>query len=228
MVINFEEHWLFIPKFSGDGTASENQKSTFQHKSIWHFLLFLLKPQATVSLDFQEFIRSMASPTKEFVGFQEPTDRLLDPGPPPRPKRKLGCKTILWTLLALLGLGVLSLIIVFLRRFADGFKDPHSDLYQDLTQPYRPQDVVRPLIDNNQTFDIIATVWLRTEQNTTANDIVETYQENWNNAGAGYKKWTTGALRERAIFSKTIFTGLTLKDKQLTTSVDFQVPTSIL
>lgn len=152
----------------------------------------------------------MALYTKE-SGFQEPTNRLLDPGPPSRPKRKLGCKSFLWTFLALLGLGAAWIIFLFLRAALTAVQNPHSKLYQDMTQPYRLQDVVRPLIDNNQTFDVIATVWLRTEQDPGADDLAQPNE-----------------MPEKAIFSQTIFTGLTLKDKQLTTSVDFQVPTSIL
>lgn len=167
----------------------------------------------------------MDPPTKDLSSFQEPTHQLLDPGPSPRPKRKLGCKSILWMFLVLLVLGFAWTVFLFLRGGTSVLQNPHSKLYQDLTRFYRPQDVVRPLIDSNQTFDIVATVWLKTEILLGPSDLGYSVDQP---EGGNITKRKSRGIQERALFSKTVFTGLTLGDKQLTTSVNFQVPTSIL
>lgn len=146
----------------------------------------------------------------------------LDPGPPPRPRRKFGCKAILCTFLALLGLGACWIGYLLLRGFFIAARDPHVRLYQNLDVPYRPQDVVRPLVDANQTFDIVATVWLRTEAPET---MVDTGENGGNRHRNSDEK--SPVLHETAIFSDTVFRELHLKDKKKT-SVNLQIPTEIL
>lgn len=83
--------------------------------------------------------------------------------------------------------------------------------------PYRPQDVVRPLVDANQTFDIVATVWLHTETDSEAPAL------------DGVASDERGlVLHENPIFAGTVFRGLTLKDKKKKTSVNLEIPTTIL
>lgn len=78
---------------------------------------------------------------------------------------KFGCsKCILWTLLTIVCLASSYVGYAFLQGLTTWFKVPHSYLFQDLSVPYKPSEAVRPLVDINQTFDIVATVWLR--QNT--------------------------------------------------------------
>ncbi|KAF8815502.1 hypothetical protein BYT27DRAFT_7249163 [Phlegmacium glaucopus] len=96
-------------------------------------------------------------------------------------------------------------------------KDPHRSLYQDLTATYGQQDVVHPLVDANQTFDIVATVWLRADREPPANVTKD-----------GTPVWRDPlALVETAIFTETIFRGLRLRDKNVKTAVNFRVPTEI-
>ncbi|KDR66890.1 hypothetical protein GALMADRAFT_232295 [Galerina marginata CBS 339.88] len=97
-------------------------------------------------------------------------------------------------------------------------RDPHRALYQDPSLPYRPEDVVRPLIDTNQTFDIVATVWLRKESETQG-ELTTAPSDLVRDDGFG--------LFESAIYTETVFHGLRLKDKNIKTSLKLRVPTKI-
>ncbi|KAF8962873.1 hypothetical protein BDZ97DRAFT_1920205 [Flammula alnicola] len=89
---------------------------------------------------------------------------------------------------------------------------PHNALYQDPKTHYKPHEVVRLLIDSNQTFDIVATIWLRTSGQSTLDS----------------KGERSGPLTKEAISTDTVFRGLQLKDKNVRTSVNFRVPIETL
>lgn len=138
-------------------------------------------------------------------------DLKLDPGVPARRNHSSGCKFIL--LIIVTTLGLFTAIFVGLR-FVNMFhhmREPHDALlYKNKSvDPVDPAMVVRPLIDAKQKFDIVATVWLRK-----------------NDSSSGSAISTLPA--EEAIFTGTVFQGLTLKDKDIHKTVKYTVPTEIL
>ena len=98
-------------------------------------------------------------------------------------------------------------------------KDPHRALYQDLRVTHGPEDVVHPLVDADQTFDIVATVWLHTDPREPATNVTRDGIPVWGDPSA---------LVETAIFTETVFRSLRLRDKNVKAAVKFQVPTEIL
>ncbi|KJA18904.1 hypothetical protein HYPSUDRAFT_144309 [Hypholoma sublateritium FD-334 SS-4] len=137
----------------------------------------------------------------------------LDPGPQRRQRSKFSCKRLLWTIVVIVCLALTYVVYLILRNVTNWIRAPHSHLFQDLTVPYKRNEVVRPLIDSNATFDIVATVWLRQNELRPALEDTNT---------------TKGPmLVEDAIYSDTIFRGLHLKDKGVKTTVNLSVPTQI-
>ncbi|KAH9475045.1 hypothetical protein JR316_0012148 [Psilocybe cubensis] len=143
----------------------------------------------------------------------------LDPGPPRRRRTKFGCKCILYVVLTFVGLwGTYASYRALQNRLAL-LRHPYQFLYQDPKNSYRPQDIVRPLIDRNQTFDVVATVWIRSPQTKISG--VEVGYPDWMQSHQNLK------LDETAIFSEKVFQGLRLQDKNKKKSVNLQVPTEI-
>lgn len=139
---------------------------------------------------------------------------VLDPGPQPRRRSRPSCRCFLWLCLTLFCIISIYLGFLTLRTIVNLIKSPHSHQFQDLNILYSPNDVVKPLVDSNQTFDVVATVWLRQPIDTTL--------EGWHGA-EGSK-----LLAEEAIYSDTIFRGLHLKDKNIRAAVNLSIPTEIL
>ncbi|KAF8811336.1 hypothetical protein BYT27DRAFT_7161118 [Phlegmacium glaucopus] len=152
------------------------------------------------------------------AGTRNPDNELrLDPGTPARRNRSSGCKQILIILLVTIGL-VASLFIG--RRIISvyhGVWEPHKAL---LHKTNSGDPVVRPLIDEKQTFDIVATVWLRTNDSSSGSDNLD--QKLDANANNGI---VSTLPTERAIFTETVFKGLRLKDKEIRATVKYSVPT---
>lgn len=145
---------------------------------------------------------SSSSPTETY----DDNELKLDPGIPARRNRSSSCKcAFIIILTSIASLLAFFIGIYLLNRF-------HSEHHTFLLYTNKsvgtvdPALVVRPLIDEKQTFDIVATVWLRT-----------------NNSSSGSKLPT-----EKAIFTRKVFQGLTLKDKDIHTTVNYTVPTEIL
>jgi hypothetical protein len=138
-------------------------------------------------------------------------DLKLDPGVPARRNRSSGCKCVLITILTSIASLTVFFIGVFLVNFIHLGREPNAAmLYKTSADtPVNPADVVRPLIDEKQTFDIVATVWLRTND-SSSESIISTLPA------------------EKAIFTGKVFEGLTLKDKGRHTIVNYTVPTEIL
>ncbi len=144
-----------------------------------------------------------------------PTDLKLDPGPQPRRQSRFGCcKCILWAIITIVCLVSSYAGYAFLRGLTMWFKAPHSHLFQDLSVPYKPNEVVRPLVDTNQTFDIVATVWVRQD---TLDLVLD-----------GDNATHVPTLTEEVVYSGTIFQGLRLSDKNVRSTVNLNVPTEIL
>ncbi|KAF9484580.1 hypothetical protein BDN70DRAFT_106138 [Pholiota conissans] len=146
------------------------------------------------------------------VAKDAPGELRLDPGPRPRRSSRLSWKCIA---LSFVGLGsVFGAFIVYnvIRAFMRQDVGVHTRMYQDLKVTYNASQVVRPLVDANQTFDIVATVWLR--QDTLTLDEITSVSGG-------------PILSEKAIYSETVFRGVRLEDQDLKTAVDLRVPTEI-
>ncbi|PPQ69931.1 hypothetical protein CVT26_013256 [Gymnopilus dilepis] len=160
----------------------------------------------------------------------------LDPGPPPRRQAKFGCKGVLWTVFIVVSLIGIYFLVKITSFFYSRFSDPWMSLYQDTKAPYRPQDVVRPLVDSNQYFDVVATVWLRTGEDEKQSQMKgsEASYSAFGDADSSVTEETAKEannrrrrLREKAIFSDTIFTGLRLTDAGVKSVVNLSVPTGV-
>ncbi|KDR66891.1 hypothetical protein GALMADRAFT_232296 [Galerina marginata CBS 339.88] len=193
----------------------------------------------------------MTAKSAEAFGISDSEPLRLNPGPPPRRRSTVTCKCIFWSLFVVCAAGGGYLGGVAGYAGYRHLREPHRALYQDLTVPYRPQDVVRPLVDRNQTFDIVATVWLRTEREPVAAAVASTNEkiarendgesvvEEEGNVVVGEEDLVKlgevgkaveeddSQLFERAIFSETIFHGIRLKDKKVQASLKLRVPTDI-
>lgn len=125
------------------------------------------------------------------------------PDRPPR-FRTRSCRRVLCSILAILCLTSSIYYIPVLYKWSQG---PHSNLFQTLEVPYKLDEVVRPVVDSTQTFDIVATVWVKDE-------IQKSGQES--------------RVVRLPIFSGTIFRGLRLQDKNVKTAVNFSLPVNVL
>ncbi|KAG6840561.1 hypothetical protein C0991_005837 [Blastosporella zonata] len=105
------------------------------------------------------------------------------------------------------------------------FLRPNKDMYlKSGTENIKNQAVVQPLIDRQKTFDLAATVWLRTSKD--ASHINGTYASKGDTASADIDE-EVEHLTEESLFSDIIFRGVKLSDKNLHTTVNFTVPTAL-
>ncbi|KAJ2932378.1 hypothetical protein H1R20_g4723, partial [Candolleomyces eurysporus] len=138
----------------------------------------------------------------------------LDPGTvPTRKRRTSGCKCMLFAVGILISLLVSIGIAKFLSSLYHVMQEPHSFLYENktLAEVRNMSTVVRPLVDRDQKFDIVATVWVRTL------DPRDGASEQYN--------WMHG---EDHIFSDTVFRGVTLMDEHIHTRVNLSIPLETL
>ena len=137
----------------------------------------------------------------------------LDPGVPARRKRSSGCKCVSIIMLTSIGSLVALFCGINLVNMYRLKQEPHASLLYKTKSGdiVDPAAVIRPLIDEKQTFDIVATVWLRTNDDSSS----------------GSADVSTLPV-EKAIFTGKVFQGLTLKDKGIHTTVNYTVPTEIL
>ena len=135
-------------------------------------------------------------------------DLKLDPGVPARRNRSSGCKCVLITILtSIVSIAALFIGIFIVQFFHHGREPDAALLYKPKSAgTIDPAAVVRPLIDEKQTFDIVATVWLRTNDSSSESTLPA----------------------QKPIFTGKVFQGLTLKDKGIHTTVNYTVPTEIL
>ncbi|KAF9559370.1 hypothetical protein CPC08DRAFT_750969 [Agrocybe pediades] len=123
----------------------------------------------------------------------------LDPGPPPRTYGRRQCGVVYRVLCRALLLLALGLLVycgtLVVRQF---LFVAHREMYHQINRDTKPEEVVQPLITEDQTFDIVAT-----------------------------KEADQKILAERVIFSDTVFRGAKLADRGLKTSVQLQIPTTI-
>ncbi|KAF9553624.1 hypothetical protein CPC08DRAFT_767400 [Agrocybe pediades] len=142
----------------------------------------------------------------------------LDPGRPTPKIRKPRSATyrLSYKALAFLALALLGYLGTSLVRYL--LFVPHSDMYYRTRDKTSPDEVIKSFIAEDETFDILATVWIR-------DDDVYTYEPPGSNAGI--EGSPSKVLRERAIFLGTVFRRVKLSDKGLETRVPLQIPTAI-
>ncbi|KIJ47998.1 hypothetical protein M422DRAFT_66386 [Sphaerobolus stellatus SS14] len=135
--------------------------------------------------------------------------------------------------------------ITTISKKIDPVVHPHRRLYATPDQIMQPSQVVKPLIDEKQTFDIAVTVWIRdgtiTASNGTdvleveneksaKNNSVSTILEEINDFGStflkGMKDSVTALPKEILLFSEVLFRGVTLKDKRVK-KVNLEIPISL-
>ncbi|KAK0462883.1 uncharacterized protein EV420DRAFT_1142985 [Desarmillaria tabescens] len=178
----------------------------------------------------------------------------LDPGIPRRKKSALSCCKWSAVILGLLiGLLVCVAVYKFSTAFADVVRHPHRALYRNGS--LEEQAVVRPLIDDNQQFDIAVSVWLRASKeeedewrrlSSTIDD--EDYSDNMtfrfpldmgnkvkgivyrvvDKYDPNYEIYLKGdkKLLYTPLYSDIAFRGVSFKDKNVLADVKFQIPTS--
>jgi hypothetical protein len=143
-------------------------------------------------------------------------------------------------------------------KFVSAIRFPHKIHYQPQNETLlniTSGSVVRPLVNSEQTFDIAVTVWVRateeeeeehrrltlkdvnlttegpkgTEESTLVAPQVRT--------GSGEAMWMTSSteellkdedLLETPLYSDIAFRGLRLSDKDISTSINFRLPTARL
>ncbi|KAG6825244.1 hypothetical protein H0H92_004300 [Tricholoma furcatifolium] len=157
-----------------------------------------------------------------------------DPGPERRSRS--GCKCSFFSCCGVLSVGIIAFVLYLCLQYANEFLNalltPHEVLYyksatQTVTNINRVA-VVRPLVDREQTFDLAATVWLRTSKEAThiggiyAAEGAEAVEDAELEAGGA-----VNGVEEQALFSDIIFRGVRLSDKNLHTTVNFTLPTDL-
>jgi hypothetical protein len=134
------------------------------------------------------------------------------------------------------------------RQWISNLRSPHKEHYFNATQDPLPNLIVRPLIDENQTFDIAVSVWLRaTEEEEAAYRRNRTADVVIGDKGEGIltkidvpigvgdandkiedPQDEREDILETPLFSDIVFRGLRLKDKGISQKVQFRLPTARL
>ncbi|KAF9011265.1 hypothetical protein BDQ17DRAFT_1345832 [Cyathus striatus] len=124
------------------------------------------------------------------------------------------CKCLIWSGIVCTGLTAVICIIVVLffiysvaLNAVSSLNSPSAWIHQNTTleDVSDRSQVVRPLIDDGQLFDIVASVWIR------------------HAPFRGFNK----ALPESLLFSDVVFRGVSAKDRGIVSKVNFQVSTTI-
>jgi len=115
--------------------------------------------------------------------------------------------TLTVALLGVVGIGALLLFILV------GARAPHSTMYVEkpLEEIEDRSTVVRPLVDEQQKFDIVATVWARRPGGS----------RNFVRVAALYKD-------DDALFHGVVFEGVTMLDKHVHGQVQLSIPMDVL
>ncbi|KAK7046049.1 hypothetical protein VNI00_007044 [Paramarasmius palmivorus] len=161
----------------------------------------------------------------------------FDPGlaPPTRRKQsgcKVICKYILWTIVLFVAGSLLFFLASLGRNFVNStIRFAHTSVYQNGTWEEvvahgKQNIVVRPLVDEEQTFDIAITVWVRRteeEQDSRLPAVTEDIQRQSDSEAEENER----DLREQAIYSGIAFRKVQLKDKNVATEIPLQIPTRV-
>ncbi|KAF5346852.1 hypothetical protein D9756_010607 [Leucocoprinus leucothites] len=139
----------------------------------------------------------------------EDNDQLrLNPGAPIRKPRSAG-RFCLWLTILLVCLVGGTTVFFFVKGIVYQLRHPHSQMYYD-----KPESeindwsiVVQPMIGKKDSFDIVASVWIRDDDGRDGGLYVDGKEQ-----------------PERLIFSETVFRDLTLKSKNVLKNVTLAVP----
>ncbi|KAJ6588605.1 hypothetical protein B0H19DRAFT_1100250 [Mycena capillaripes] len=135
-------------------------------------------------------------------------DSPLNPGVPAR-KRGSFCKFCLCIGLVLFGLSLGTMIFLLGKSVFELTQFSHSRLYQNQTleEVKNRTTVVRPLVDDNQTFDIAVSIWA-----LPVEELV------------GERSWD---VPDEALYSDIVFRGLHLADKHKSFTLSYKLPVAI-
>ncbi|KAJ7666901.1 hypothetical protein DFH06DRAFT_1185007 [Mycena polygramma] len=137
-----------------------------------------------------------------------PAESPLNPGVPPR-KRSSLCKFSLWIGL-ILGALFLARILVGIGQQLFWFTSfSHSRIYQNQTlgEVKNRAAVVRPLIDEHQTFDIAVSIWTLPADGRDGERI--------------------GDVAESPLYSDIVFRGVLLSDKHIQSTLHYRLPVAL-
>ncbi|KAJ6531299.1 hypothetical protein B0H19DRAFT_1273505 [Mycena capillaripes] len=153
----------------------------------------------------------------------------LDPGPSPRKGRKISlCRCLCWTISIPLFSFAAWAVISFGTRVIQEARFPHRELYHKESS-YKAEDVIRPLIADEDRFDIAVSVWLRALEDEEAESGRRNLERKiWValSMAEGNDRFRDEYVLERPLFSDIAFRGLRLSDKHALTKVDFRLPTA--
>ncbi|KAJ7471928.1 hypothetical protein FB451DRAFT_311308 [Mycena latifolia] len=135
------------------------------------------------------------------------TGEPLNPGGPAR-KRGSFRKCSLWTCLIIFGLLVAMVVVAIGKALYKVTQFSHSHVFQNQTleEVKNRGAVVRPLIDENQSFDIAVSIWSLP---------VEEHGE------------TIEDFAEEPLYSDIVFRGLRLADKHKRANITYQLPVRV-
>ncbi|KAJ7186864.1 hypothetical protein C8R46DRAFT_1058256 [Mycena filopes] len=133
----------------------------------------------------------------------------LNPGVPGRRRSSL-CKFSIWIGLILAALFLFRFIAAIATSLWWFTHFSHSHVFQNqtLAQVQNRASVVRPLIDENQTFDIAVSIWTMPE-------------------GLSESERIAGDVAETPLYSDIVFRGLHLSDKHIYTNLSYRLPTAL-
>ncbi|KAJ7685531.1 hypothetical protein DFH06DRAFT_1313824 [Mycena polygramma] len=172
----------------------------------------------------------------------------LDPGPGPRRVRKTSlCKCVCWSIAIPLFSFAAWTVTSFGASVIQEARFPHKSLYHT-EQSHRMGDVIRPLITEEDRFDIAVSVWLRAPEEEEAasrrlnaatkaeEDAPASSQQLeldglgkiWValKAAEGNNRFRDEYVLEKPLFSEVVFRGVRLSDKHSSANVNFRLPTA--
>ncbi|KAJ6490488.1 hypothetical protein DFH09DRAFT_374094 [Mycena vulgaris] len=172
----------------------------------------------------------------------------LNPGPNPRRRKPISiCRCLCWTIGFPLFCFTAGAIIYYGHGMVEEVRFPHKALYHPGAS-YNPEDVIRPLISEQQTFDIAVSVWVRAPEDEQAEykrlkasvtiEEAAPASSQIDLGGNLGKVWVTTSLDgdnrmyrnedilETPLFSDVVFRGLRLSDRHVSATVNFRLPTA--
>lgn len=149
----------------------------------------------------------------------------FDPEIAPKRRRYSLCKGLLYGTI-LIGLILFFLIgLTFISKIIDNTAHPHKRLYVTSQQNSQLSPaVIKPLVDANQKFDIAVTVWVRDEEPTPFEDL----EDGDGSITTHLPNSSLPLLKEKLLFSDTIFRSITPENKGLVKTIPLEIPTRIL
>ncbi|KAG6833304.1 hypothetical protein H0H87_008936 [Tephrocybe sp. NHM501043] len=154
----------------------------------------------------------------------------LDPGPSPR-KRNSGCKCLIFSFCTVLSLSIVTFLVIFVIGVIRNLLMPNMGLYHEsrIESIQNRATVVQPLVRRENTFDLAATVWLRTSRDAPHLDGLYASRDGKTSEDAdlNYTERSGQDLQEVPLFSDIIFRRVRMSDKDLHTTVNFTVPTAL-